>query len=110
MLTPSTAAVFSGASGVAPVTASELAFLKSLKSCGHIDYSWAYGNLLGHSVEAHFPAGIALAALALRAGRVSLARVGENSISEDVSSVDRIVVTAVGHWRGEGLALLEPIL
>lgn len=110
IMTPSTAAVFSGASGVAPVTALELAFLESLESCGHIDYAWAYGNLLGHSVEAHFPAGIALAALALRARRVSLALVGENPTSEDASSVDRIVVTAVGHWRGEGLALLEPIV
>ncbi len=110
IVTPSPAAVFSGASGVAPVTASELAFLERLKSCGHIDYAWTYGNLLGHSVEAHFPAGIALAALALRARRVSLALVGENSTSEDASSVDRIVVTAVGPCRGEGLALLEPIV
>ncbi len=104
------AGVFSGASGVAPVTASELAFLDTLKTSGKIDYAWVYGNLLGHSVEAHFPAGIALAALALRSRHLSLALVGESASSDDFSSVDRIIVTAVGHWRGEGLALLESIL
>ena len=108
-MTASPIGVFSGASGVAPVTAAELAFLDNLKISGQIDYAWTYGDLLGHSVEAHFPAGIALAALALRSRRLSLALVGENASSGDFSSVDRIVVTAVGHWRGEGLALLEPI-
>jgi 3-oxoacyl-[acyl-carrier-protein] synthase II len=102
-----TAAVFCGASGVAPVTAAELAFLDRLKAGGRVDYAWVYGDLLGHAVEAHFPAGIALAALAQHARRVSLALVGESA--GDFSAVDRIVVTGVGHGRGEGVAVVEPV-
>ncbi len=107
MIAQGTAAVFSGASGVTPITAAELTFLDDLRACGRIDYAWAYGNLLGHAVEAHFPAGIALAALAQHARRVSLALVGASA--DDLSSVDRIVVTGVGHQRGEGLAVLEQV-
>jgi 3-oxoacyl-[acyl-carrier-protein] synthase II len=102
-----TAAVFSGASGVAPVTGAELGFLDGLGARGDIDYVWTYGDLLGHAVEAHFPAGVALAALALRAGGVSLELMGGSAAADGASTVDRILVTAVGPWRGEGLALLE---
>ena len=102
-----TAAVFSGASGVAPVTGAELGFLDGLRTRADIDYVWAYGDLLGHSVEAHFPAGVALAALAMRAAGVSLGLVGSNASSDEASSVDRILVSTVGPWRGEGLAVLE---
>jgi 3-oxoacyl-[acyl-carrier-protein] synthase II len=101
-----TTAVFSGASGVAPVTAAELAFLDDLRAGGLIDYAWVYGDLVGHAVEAHFPAGVALAALAQHVRRVSLALVGESA--DEISSVDRIVVTGVGHGRGEGVAVIEP--
>jgi 3-oxoacyl-[acyl-carrier-protein] synthase II len=107
LLAEGTTAVFSGASGVAPVTAAELAFLDNLRACGRIDYAWVYGDLLGHAVEAHFPAGIALAALAQHVRRVSLALVGESA--DDFSSVDRIVVAGVGHGRGEGVAVIEPV-
>jgi 3-oxoacyl-[acyl-carrier-protein] synthase II len=102
-----TTAVLSGASGVAPVTAAELAFLDDLRAGGRIDYTWVYGDLLGHGVEAHFPAGIALAALAGHAGRLSLALVGESA--DEFSSVARIVVTGVGHSRGEGVAVVQPV-
>jgi 3-oxoacyl-[acyl-carrier-protein] synthase II len=102
-----TVAVFSGASGVAPVTAAELAFLDDLMGAGRIDYAWVYGDLIGHAVEAHFPAGVALAALAQRVRRVSLALVGEGA--DEFSTVDRIVVTGIGHARGEGVAVIEAV-
>jgi 3-oxoacyl-[acyl-carrier-protein] synthase II len=102
-----TSAVFSGASGVAPVTEAELGFLYGLQIRGDIAHVWAYGDLLGHSVEAHFPAGVALAALALRAGGVSPGLSGSNAATEKASAVDRVLVSTVGPWRGEGLALLE---
>jgi 3-oxoacyl-[acyl-carrier-protein] synthase II len=107
MIADGTAAVFSGASGVAPATSAELDFLGDLRTRGRIDYIWAYGNLLGHGVEAHFPAGIALAALAQHGRRVSLALVGESA--DELSCVDRIVVTGIGPRRGEGLAVIEPV-
>ncbi len=101
------AAVFSGASGVASVTDAELAFLDELKRRGQIDYAWPYGNLLGHAVEAHFPAGIALAALAQHSGRVSRALAGDDS--GGAGPVGRIIVTGVGHDRGEGVAVIDRI-
>jgi 3-oxoacyl-[acyl-carrier-protein] synthase II len=107
MIGQGTAAVLSGASGVGPVTAAELAFLDDLRAGGRIDHAWVYGDLIGHAVEAHFPAGIALAALALHARRVSPAPAGADA--GELSSVDRIVVTGVGHGRGEGVAVLEPV-
>ncbi|WP_072388734.1 beta-ketoacyl-ACP synthase [Hyphomicrobium sp. CS1BSMeth3] len=103
----STGAVFSGASGVAPVTAAEFAFLDELKRRAQIEYVWPYGNILGHAVEAHFPAGIALAALAQHSGRVSRTLLGE--CPGRFSSVDRIIVTGVGHERGEGVAVIDGI-
>lgn len=47
-------------------------------------------DLLGHSVEAAFPAALALAALAIRSGRAR-----------------QVLVTGLGQWRGEAVALLE---
>jgi 3-oxoacyl-[acyl-carrier-protein] synthase II len=102
-----TAAVFSGASGVAPITGAELGLFYGLQIRGDIHYVWAYGDLVGHSVEAHFPAGVALAALAVRAGGVSLSLAGGRAAADETSSVDRVLVTTVGPKRGEGLALLE---
>ncbi|KAB2917357.1 MAG: beta-ketoacyl-ACP synthase [Hyphomicrobiaceae bacterium] len=101
--------VFSGASGVAPATAGELSFLQGLTRSGGINCAWTYGDLIGHSVEAHFPAGIALAALALRGEGLSAALAGKKCNADDVAPIDRIIVTTVGHYRGEGLAVLERI-
>jgi 3-oxoacyl-[acyl-carrier-protein] synthase II len=102
-------AVLSGASGVEPATSDELEFLQGLEDQGYQVSIRAYGSLTGHSVEAHFPAGICLAALALSKGEL-FAPSDENWVEtpfEDAPS--RILVTGVGHWRGEGLALLEKV-
>ena len=86
-------AVVSGASGVAAPTAAEAGFLAGLSETGP-----ARGlvrqttDLLGHTVEAAFPANLALAALAIEAGLVPQA-----------------LVTGFGLWRGEALAVLDPI-
>ena len=49
-------------------------------------------DLIGHTVEAAFPANLALAALAVAAG-----------------AAPQALVTGFGIWRGEALALVEPI-
>ncbi|MEE9359888.1 MAG: beta-ketoacyl-ACP synthase, partial [Hyphomicrobium sp.] len=99
--------VLSGASGVEPATGDELSWLDGLENRGIAPAIRAYGTMLGHSVEAHFPAGLALAALAV--SRNGFFRPFDNSGRE--RSVDRqaerILVTGWGHWRGEGLALVE---
>lgn len=106
---PGELAVLSGASGVEPATSDELEFLQGLEGSGHQVSIRAYGSRIGHSVEAHFPAGVCLAALALARGAF-FAPSGEHGVEtplEDAPS--RVLVTGVGHWRGEGLALLERV-
>jgi 3-oxoacyl-[acyl-carrier-protein] synthase II len=99
--------VLSGASGVEPATGDELSWLDGLENRGIAPAIRAYGTMLGHSVEAHFPAGLALAALAV--SRNGFFRPFDNSGRERPfeGQAERILVTGWGHWRGEGLALVE---
>ncbi len=100
-------AILSGASGVEPALSEELKFFDHLRRDGREIAVRAYGTLLGHGVEAQFPAGLALAALALSKKRLypPFDRSGvEDPWSEDL---DRVLVTGWGHRCGEGLALLE---
>lgn len=86
-------AVLSGATGIAGPTAAETAFLGWLRDQGTPQGPVRMtGDLFGHAIEAAFPTNLALAALAIAGGHVPQA-----------------LVTAFGAWRGEALALLEPI-
>jgi 3-oxoacyl-[acyl-carrier-protein] synthase II len=86
-------AVVSGASGAAVPTAAEAGFLAGLREAGPAQGPVRHtADLIGHTVEAAFPASLALAALAVEAGEASQA-----------------LVTGFGVWRGEALALVEPI-
>jgi 3-oxoacyl-[acyl-carrier-protein] synthase II len=95
------AAVISGASGVGPATAEERAFLSGTGLAVR-----ATGTHLGHGLEPQFPANIALAAAALRAGRLQAPHDPSERAMD--GELRQIVVTSIGHWRGEGLALVEP--
>ena len=100
-LQPGKAAVISGASGAAPATAEERAFLAQ-----HGDIAVrATGTYLGFALEPQFPMNVALAALAVSRG--SLFPPGAASERAMTGPLTQAVVTAVGHWRGEGLALVE---
>ncbi|HEX5211335.1 MAG TPA: beta-ketoacyl-ACP synthase [Pseudolabrys sp.] len=97
------AATLSGAAGGAPATGEERAFLEA-----HGDLAVrATGSYLGHGPEPQFPMNIALAAIAL--DHASLFPPCDTSGLERPMSGDlrQVVVTGVGHWRGEGLALIE---
>jgi 3-oxoacyl-[acyl-carrier-protein] synthase II len=99
------AAVISGATGAEPATSEERAFLS-----GHRDLAVrATGSYLGHGLEPQFPMNVALAAVAL--GHASLFPPCDSSGLERPMSGDlsQVVVTSVGHWRGEGLALVERV-
>jgi 3-oxoacyl-[acyl-carrier-protein] synthase II len=99
------AAVLSGASGAEPATSEERAFLAE-----HADLAVrATGSYLGNGMEPQFPMNIALAVVTLGHGSLfppSDTTGLERPMSGDVSQV---LVTSVGHWRGEGLALVERI-
>ncbi|MEJ2123669.1 MAG: beta-ketoacyl-ACP synthase II, partial [Alphaproteobacteria bacterium] len=101
--------VMSGASGVEPTLAAELAFLRGLHNDGYYPLIRGYGSVLGHGVEAHFPMGVALAALAVARGEFYPPF--DTTREEDVAlkRIARVLVTGVGHWRGEGLALIEAV-
>jgi 3-oxoacyl-[acyl-carrier-protein] synthase II len=102
-LQPGKVAVISGASGAAPATAEERTFLSERSDIA----VRATGTYLGHAFEPQFPMNVALAAIAVSRG--SLYPPAEDSGTERAmdGSVTQAVVTSVGHWRGEGLALVE---
>ena len=95
--------MISGASGTAPATAEERAFLAQ-----HQDIAVrATGTYVGHAFEPQFLMNVALAAIAVSRG--SLFPPGDDSGVERAMEgpLTQAVVTSVGHWRGEGLALVE---
>lgn len=101
--------VLSGASGVEPITSEERSLLGGLEGAGLVGPVRAYGSRLGHGVEAHFPLGVALAALALEQG-MFFPPFETSGVEQPFDGApERILVTALGHWRGEGLALLERV-
>jgi 3-oxoacyl-[acyl-carrier-protein] synthase II len=104
-LDPAGLAIISGATGAEPATAEERAFLAARPSIA----VRATGSHLGHGVEAQFPMNIALAAMALRQGRMfpSFDPTGFERAMD--APLRQVAVTSVGHWRGEGLALLEAV-
>ena len=83
------ALVVSAASGVASAAMEEKAALDVLAPSARLV---AMGDLVGHSVEAAFPAALALAAAMLAEGEATSA-----------------LVTGVGHHHGEGIAHLSAV-
>jgi 3-oxoacyl-[acyl-carrier-protein] synthase II len=75
-------AVISGATGIRGITEEEQAALRDIAPGAAVH---ATGDLVGHTMEAQAPTGIALAA-----GLIARGEAGE------------ALVTSVGHWRGEG--------
>ncbi len=102
---PGEAAVLSGATGAEPATSEERAFLEA-----HGDLAVrATGSYLGHGLEPQFPMNIALAVVAL--GHANLFPPCDATGLERPMSgrLSQLLVTGVGHWRGEGLALVERV-
>jgi 3-oxoacyl-[acyl-carrier-protein] synthase II len=97
--------IISGATGAEPATAEERAFLAARPSIA----LRATGSHLGHGVEAQFPMNIALAAMALREGRMFPSFDPSGFERAMDAPLRQVAVTSVGHWRGEGLALLEAV-
>jgi 3-oxoacyl-[acyl-carrier-protein] synthase II len=102
---PGEAAVLSGATGAEPATDEERSFLK-----GHGDLAVrATGSYLGHGFEPQFPMNIALAAVALGHGSL-FPPCDSTGLERPMSGpLSQVLVTGVGHWRGESLALVERV-
>jgi 3-oxoacyl-[acyl-carrier-protein] synthase II len=100
---PRQTAVLSGASGAEPATAEERVFLES-----HPELAVrATGSYLGHGLEPTFPMNLALATLALQHRELFAPCDGSGFEKPMQGPLRQVLVTGVGHWRGEGLALVE---
>jgi 3-oxoacyl-[acyl-carrier-protein] synthase II len=98
-------AFISGATGVEPATAEERAFISS-----HPEFAVrATGTHIGHGVEPQFAMNIALAAIAVQRGALFASQDATGFERAAGDPLAQAVVTGVGHWRGEGLALVEKI-
>jgi 3-oxoacyl-[acyl-carrier-protein] synthase II len=96
-------AFISGATGVEPATSEERAFLDAHPECA----VRATGTLIGHGVEPQFPMNIALAAIGVQRGALFASHDTTGFEKPADGALAQAVVTSVGHWRGEGLALVE---
>jgi 3-oxoacyl-[acyl-carrier-protein] synthase II len=95
--------VLSGATGANPATAEERVFLEA-----HRDLAVrATGSYLGHGLEPQFAMNIALATIALDRGSLFPPCDSTGLERPMQGELRQVVVTGVGHWRGEGLALVE---
>jgi 3-oxoacyl-[acyl-carrier-protein] synthase II len=102
---PKHAAILSGATGANPATAEERDFLET-----HSDLAVrATGSYLGHGLEPQFAINIALATVALGHGSLFPPCDSTGLERQIDGELRQVVVTGVGHWRGEGLALVEVV-
>jgi 3-oxoacyl-[acyl-carrier-protein] synthase II len=98
-------AVLSGATGTEPGTSEERSFLAE-----HSEVAVrATGSHVGHGFEPQFPMNVALAAIAVNRGNLFPSADAGNVERPMEGALTQAVVTAVGHWRGEGLALVEAV-
>jgi 3-oxoacyl-[acyl-carrier-protein] synthase II len=98
-------AVISGATGVASATDEERAFLTQ-----HPEVAVrATGSHLGHGLEPQFVMNVAIAALAVGRGILFPPCDGSGIEQAMEGPLKQAAVTSVGHWRGEGLALVEAV-
>lgn len=105
-LAPNGAAmIITGATGTEPATSEERDFLASHKDTA----VRATGTSFGHTMETQFPLGLALAALSVSKGDLLPSDQADESERGARFKSRQIVVAGVGHWRGEGMALVEAV-
>jgi len=98
-------AILTGATGAEPVTSEERAFLTTHPGVP----VRATATMFGHTMETQFPLGLALAALSLSRGELFPPNDPTGLEIEMTEAPHQIVVVGAGHWRGEGMALVEAI-
>ena len=99
------AAIITGATGAEPVTSEERHFLHEHPGIA----VRSTGTLFGHTLETQFPLGLGLAALAISRGALFPPNDSTGLEIEMSTPPTQIVVIGAGHWRGEGMALVEAI-
>jgi 3-oxoacyl-[acyl-carrier-protein] synthase II len=99
------AAIYTAATGAADGTAEEGSFLSAH---GNIPVR-AVGTSFGHLTEAQFPLALALASLSVSRGELVPPNDTSGRETEINEMPNQIVAVGVGHWRGEGMALVEAV-
>jgi 3-oxoacyl-[acyl-carrier-protein] synthase II len=97
------AGVISGAAGLEPATSAELDVLKEIGLPVRNT-----GTYIGHGIETQFMANLGIACTVLEHGKL-FAPMGTGDLGMSPPALSQIVVTSVGNWRGEGLALIERV-
>ena len=97
------AAIISGAAGLEPATSAELHVLKELGLPVRNT-----GTYIGHGVDTQFMANLGIGCAAIEHGKL-FAPTGTGDTGASPPGLSQVVVTSVGNWRGEGLALLERV-
>jgi 3-oxoacyl-[acyl-carrier-protein] synthase II len=97
------AAIISGAAGLEPATSAEL---HALKEFGLPVRNT--GTYIGHGVDSQFVANLGIGCAVLGHGKL-FGPTGSGDVGESPASLSQAVVTSVGNWRGEGLAMIERI-
>ena len=97
------AGILSGASGLEPATSAERRILAKFGLPVRNT-----GTYIGHGVEAQFAANLAIGCTLLEHGKL-MPPTGSGDGGESPPSLEQLVVTSVGAWRGEGLALITRV-
>jgi len=97
------AVVLSGACGAEPATSAEHRALDDFGLPVR-----ATGTYIGHGVESQFPANLGIGCAVLEHGKL-FSPTGSGDTGDSPDAVSQVVVTGVGNWRGEGLALIERV-
>jgi 3-oxoacyl-[acyl-carrier-protein] synthase II len=99
------AAILTGATGAEPATSEERAFLGE-----HPDVVVrSTGTRFGHTVDAQCILGLGIAALSISRGALFPPGDSSGVEIEMKGAPTQIVVVGTGHWRGEGMALVEAV-
>jgi 3-oxoacyl-[acyl-carrier-protein] synthase II len=96
-------AVISGAAGLQPATSAELTVLKEIGLPVRNT-----GTHIGHGVDTQFMANLGIGCAAIEHGKL-FAPMGSGDAGASPEGLRQVVVTSIGNWRGEGLALLERV-
>ena len=95
--------MISGAAGLEPATSAEQVALKEIALPVRNT-----GTYIGHGVETQFVANIGIACAAVEHGKL-FAPAGTGDFGSSPPDLSQVIVTGVGNWRGEGLALVERV-
>lgn len=101
---PNAGAIYSTASGVEPATTEEADVLKAQNLPVR-----AVASRVGQTFESMFVFGIAFAALAVAEGKLAAAMPGVPLETQGADGIQSILISTVGHWRGEGIGVVEAV-